>query len=339
MTFDERVRALAPLGYTERQTKFLVTVALHGGYCLRRHYALFASREYGQAVRDFMEELVWRGLARRLTFRADRGHVYHLQATSLYRAIGEKDNRNRRPAPPGQIARRLMLLDYVLLQRGVWLATEREKVRVFTAGFGVPETALPRRVYRPAPGSPAPATRRYFIHKLPIGLRASEPAVSFVCLVTDRRGRVFTEFVADHAALLNHLPSWRLVALAPRDVNGLPACKTIWETLMASSRRQRKVDAPTRLRHCMRMRQAADDNTMAGVSMDDIAEFRETVRWLGGRSRIDALYERWCQGGDAVLENAGDVPFLTARDLMPDGFSTHRLQHRYDRFDTVPEAG
>ena len=38
MTFDERVRALAPLGFSERQTRFLVTVALHSGFCLRRHY-------------------------------------------------------------------------------------------------------------------------------------------------------------------------------------------------------------------------------------------------------------------------------------------------------------
>lgn len=338
MTFEERVSALASLGYTERQTKFLVTVALHGGCCLRRHYALFASREYGQAVRDFMDDLVERGLARRMTFRADRGHVYHLHATSLYRAIGEKDNRNRRDAPPEQIARRLMLLDYILLQRGVWLATEREKVQVFTTQFGVPELALPRRIYRGSPGAPTPATRRYFVHKLPIALRASKPELSFVCLVTDRRGRVFTEFLADHAALLNHLPSWRLVALAPRDVNGLPACKTIWETLMASSRCRQTVDAATRLQHLMRVRQAADRNKMASVSMDDIRECHETVRWLGGRARIDALYDRWCQAGDAVLKNAGDVPFLTARNLTSDGLSIHRLRHRYDRFDTGPEA-
>jgi hypothetical protein len=162
--------------------------------------------------------------------------------------------------------------------------------------------------------------------------------VSFVCLVTDRRGRVFTEFLTDHAALLNHLPSWRLVALAPRDVNGLPACKTIWDTLMASTRCRRTVEASTRLQHFMRVRQAADRNQMASVSMDDIRECRETERWFGGREKVDALYGRWCQDGEAVLANAGDVPFLTTQDLTPEGLSTHRLQHRYDRFDTGPEA-
>ena len=38
MTFIERVQALAPLGFSDVQTRFLVTVALHSGFCLRRHY-------------------------------------------------------------------------------------------------------------------------------------------------------------------------------------------------------------------------------------------------------------------------------------------------------------
>ena len=58
MTFDERVRALEPLGFTPRQTRFLVTVALHSGYCLRRQYVAFAGLQYGKNVRDFLDELV-----------------------------------------------------------------------------------------------------------------------------------------------------------------------------------------------------------------------------------------------------------------------------------------
>ena len=80
MTFDDRVRALAPLGFNERQTRFLVTVALHSGFCLRRHYMTFASLKYGAGVRDFLDRLVVRKLATRFDFRRDRGHVYHLQA-------------------------------------------------------------------------------------------------------------------------------------------------------------------------------------------------------------------------------------------------------------------
>jgi len=52
MTFDERVRALESLGFSECQTRFLVTVALHSGFCLRRHYATFAGLKHGAGIRD-----------------------------------------------------------------------------------------------------------------------------------------------------------------------------------------------------------------------------------------------------------------------------------------------
>ena len=96
MTFEERVRGLEPLGFTPRQAKFVATVALHGGYCLRRHYATSASIGYGKNVRDFLEDLVQRQLAVRFTIRPDRGHLYHLHARPLYRLLGQEDNRNRR---------------------------------------------------------------------------------------------------------------------------------------------------------------------------------------------------------------------------------------------------
>ena len=63
MTFDERVAALTPLGFTPRQTRFLVTAAPHSGYCLRRQYLAFAGVRYGKNVCDFLEALVRRRLA------------------------------------------------------------------------------------------------------------------------------------------------------------------------------------------------------------------------------------------------------------------------------------
>ena len=135
MTFGERVEALEPLGFSHRQTEFLVTVALHSGFCLRRHYMAFAGLKYGAGVRDFLDRLVARGLARRSQFRADRGHVYHLHNTHIYAAINQDDNRNRRRTSPALIARKLMLLDYVLGEPNAdWYATEQDKVALFTTG-------------------------------------------------------------------------------------------------------------------------------------------------------------------------------------------------------------
>ena len=102
------------MGFTQRQARFLTLVALHSGYCLRRQYATFAAVSYGKNVRDFLDDLVAQQLARRVTFRPDRGHIYHLFCRSLYRAIQQQDNRNRRHASPALIARKLMLLDFVL---------------------------------------------------------------------------------------------------------------------------------------------------------------------------------------------------------------------------------
>src|SRR5689334_17295205 len=100
------------MSFTERQAQFLTLVGLHSGYCLRRQYATFTGIAYGKNVRDFLDDLVARQLARRLTFRRDRGHIYHLFSRSLYSAIQQQDNRNRRHASPALIARKLMLLDF-----------------------------------------------------------------------------------------------------------------------------------------------------------------------------------------------------------------------------------
>ena len=54
----------------------------------------------------------------------------------LYDAIGEPDNRNRKPAAMGAAVERVMLLDAVLASRDIeWLATERDKVAHFTTAL------------------------------------------------------------------------------------------------------------------------------------------------------------------------------------------------------------
>ena len=82
------------LGFTPRQVRFVTLVALHSGYCLRRQYAAFAGVECGQNVRDFFDRLVALHLARQITFRRDRGHIYHLFARSIYAALEPPDARS-----------------------------------------------------------------------------------------------------------------------------------------------------------------------------------------------------------------------------------------------------
>src|SRR5205085_6348999 len=114
-------------------------------------YQTFAGVSYGSVVRDFLDTLVTRGIASRFSYRRNRGHLYHLHKTSLYRALQQADNRNRRAVSPAQIARKLMLLDYVLAQPDAeWSATEDDKVTLFRDRFGIPLSDLPQRMYTAA---------------------------------------------------------------------------------------------------------------------------------------------------------------------------------------------
>jgi hypothetical protein len=333
MTFDERVRALAPLGFSERQTRFLVTVALHGGFCLRRQYMEFAGLQYGAGVRDFLDRLMARKLATRFDFRRDRGHVYHLHASALYDAIGQPDNRNRRTASAALIARKLMVLDYVLAHRHVdWFATEEDKVAFFTARYSVSPLDLPQRIYV-APRREMPPTTRYFIHKLPIFVHEDPPVVSFVWLVTEVFGDAFEQFIHDHVRLLSHLPRWRLVAVAPRHIPGLPACGPALERVVTAVGRPRPANecSPLSL-HFTRLDQI-ERNDFSRLTLDEIRAFQKT-RHQFKANEFEVLFRRWKVQGDAALVDRGAAGFLAAISEGRGAVLTEHLSLSYDRFGT-----
>ena len=64
MTWDERVKAIADHGFTERQAGFLVTVMLHSGVCLGRQlFRLRAGSRTGREGAGLLRKLVGRGYA------------------------------------------------------------------------------------------------------------------------------------------------------------------------------------------------------------------------------------------------------------------------------------
>lgn len=335
MTFDERVRALAPLGFSERQTRFLVTVALHSGFCLRRHYAAFAGLQAGAGVRSFLDRLVARGLARRSLFRPDRGHVYHVHHSGIYNAIGQDDNRNRRRTSPALVARKLMLLDYVLEKPSAeWYATEQDKVELFTTRFGVPTWDLPQRHYLGWDRAAIPlSTTRYFVHKLPICLSPVEPAVGFVFLVTDTSGQAFAQFLRDHRRLLSHIPAWRIAAVAPVHIPGLAACEGSFRQVTTECDPPFAVDEVDNLRSCFRLypRLANADDDLADVTVAHMNHFRETRKRLSPQGFED-LFQRWRHVGDAAFEDASAEALRTALADGRGALVTYRLPVRYDRF-------
>lgn len=207
MNFDDRVKAVAEFGFTERQASFLVTVMLHAGVCVPRQYASFAGTAYGHNVTKFFDKLVQRGYATVCGCLHNRAELYHVKHQALYRAIDQRHSRYRKPVPARQAIERLMRLDGIVLDSGLmWLGTEDEKV----AFFGLIAPSLPRERLPHITVSKGISQRvRLFPEDQPIGVTATGRAV-FTYVVSTGYIEEFRAFVQRHADLLQALPGWTL---------------------------------------------------------------------------------------------------------------------------------
>lgn len=333
MTFDERVQALTYLGCTPRQTRFLVTVALHSGFCLRRQFAAFAGIEYGKNVRHFLDRLVTRGLARRLQWEVNRGHVYHLRARPVYRALGQDDNRNRRATAPALVARKLMLLDFVLAQPAdEWVATEQDKVALCHERFDIELAHLPRRVYMPAqPRQELPA--RYFVDKLPLFLAGDPPTLHFVYLATEPRAQGFLRFLWDHRGVLVRVPRWAVVVVYPSGAVDLRPYRLVFDEFLGGSIGPTAAASTADLRWYFQTRRAVEQDNVPTVSTQLIERFHAARRRFAGAA-FESLYADWTRRGDEVLDARGalDLAAFHARGQ----FFTHELPFTYLQFGTLP---
>jgi hypothetical protein len=213
VNFDDRVKAVSDLGFTERQARFLVTVMLYTGVCVPRQYAAFAGTAYGHTVSRFFDKLVQRGYATACGCLHNRAELYHVRHLALYRAIDQPHSRYRRPVPAGQAIDRLMRLEAIVLQPELltWLATEEDKV-VF---FSLMAPSLPReRLPHVVVGKGAGRQLRLFPEDQPIGVTTTGRVV-FTYLVTAWGMEALRVFVQRHADLLRALPGWTLRLVLP----------------------------------------------------------------------------------------------------------------------------
>jgi hypothetical protein len=211
----ERVQAVMAFGFSEPQARFLLHVLLYSGVFLERQYRTFMGIAHGQKTHDFLANLVSRGYATAITPGAiHRGRLFHVQYKPLYEAIGEANNRHRRPASLGRFVERLMILDAVLGDTTHrWLGTERDKVAYFNErferDFGL---FFPKLTF----GHGTAKTVRYFPDKLPIGIARHDRRHVFLYLVTRRVPAEFRAFLARHADLLKSTDAWTIRVLVPR---------------------------------------------------------------------------------------------------------------------------
>lgn len=311
MTRQECIDALAPLGLTPRQAHFVATVARHSGYCLRRQYEASAGLAYGKNVRSFLETLVTRGLASRTMYVTNRGYLYHLHARSVYRALGQEDDRHRRYASPALIARRLMILDTVLGEpEAQWCATEAEKVTLCTGRFHVALADLPQAA---TPEEPVPGMRppRYFGHKLPLALAGTPPRVHLFYLATELGTRPFARFLGDHAGLLRALPAWTVVVVQPGHIVSTAHWETTFHDVIDATVWQAG-DAVRALQSHFVTRARLDGNQVSHLTSAERASY-EAARLRFASAALDAVYRTWISSGASHVDPAlvrGLVPRL-----------------------------
>jgi len=212
----ERLDAIAAFGFTERQARFLLNVLFHSGVFLERQYCSFAGIVHGQKSTDFIKTLVERRFATPITTgKLHRGRMFHVHYKPLWTAIGEPDNRFRKPTAQGRMIERVMLLDAVLdAPDFTWLGPSTDKRRYFMRHLG---DRLEMQDYPHLRFGDGPTRSvRDFPDKLPIGVPPSiEPHV-FVYLVTRPSPMDFRLFLLRHTALLRVMFRWNVRLLFPR---------------------------------------------------------------------------------------------------------------------------
>ena len=321
MTWEERVQAVKEHGLTERQAGFLVTVMLHAGVCLGRHYSAYARITQGQKARDFFRLLLDRGFVSARRCGHNTARLYHVHHKPLYQAIGDPDNRYRRPTTLPRAVERLMLLDGVLGMRELqWLATEHDKVAYFTLTHGIPRLVLPALVFRSATSE----TVRHFPHKLPIGLASDGRNHVFLYLATRPMPIDFRMYLEQHAELLRALPEWTVRVLFPRHLTSAKGrYQHAFREQVAMPLRQPLIDE---LRWLFEARRNS-------VTTDRTRLERATHAFAGPRFR--ALYRWWLERGDVVLDATISPVLADAVARRTGRLECHVLPHGYLRLSPL----
>jgi hypothetical protein len=214
----QREDALAAFGFTERQARFLAHVLVHSGVFVERQYCSFAGIVHGQKSTDFVKLLVERRYATPImTGPLHRGRMFHVHYKPVWSAIGEPDSRLRKPAAPGRLFERVMILDAVLEGRDfAWLGTAIDKRRHFMRYLGdrLPNTDYLHLTF----GDGEAKAVRYFPDKLPIGVQPHSHPHVLLYLVTNPSPMDFRLFLLRHMALLTVLHRWTIRFLVPRQL-------------------------------------------------------------------------------------------------------------------------
>jgi hypothetical protein len=327
MTDNDRATAIAELGFTPRQARFLVIVLRHSGVCLLRQYAAFAGIVHGQKTRAFFAKLINRRYATAYPCRHNRGRLYHLHHFPLYRAIEEPNSAYRRALPAGRVAERLMMLDTVLGSPALdWLTTAAEKVAYFTQ----PPRAVPVDVLPRVGPSGASSFDNAFPDRLPIGIEADGRAL-FVYLVLPAVRNDLRGFLRRHLMLLESLPLWTLRLVFPRAIgDASTACHAVVGEEFDTPLHPRTIEDVRW--YFEQLRATSDPNSRLGEQ-----RFLR-ARQAFDRPRFHALYSRWTKAGDHALEPLSSTRISEALATGAGRVESVVLPHSYEHLSPLVDV-
>lgn len=315
MTWEERVHAVEAHGFSERQASFLTALMLYSGVCMGRQYCAYQRIAYGQKMHDFFAGLLARGMATARPCGHNRARIYHVHHRPLYQAIGDPENRHRKPMALARAIERLMVLDAVLEDRQLtWLGTEADKVRHFTMVAPVARDELPAITFV---GKDA-ATTRYFTDKLPIGFRPDGRTTVFLYLMTRPSPVEFRAFLERHADLLRALPAWTIRVLVPSHLR-----KAIGTYRSAF---QEQLAMPLRSDTRDELHWYFDARAHSMSTRDE--RFRRCAEAFGP-PRFQVLHRVWQERGDRVVQATVSPALADAIDRGVGQLDCRVLTHRY----------
>lgn len=338
LTDEERLQAIQRFGYTEREAAFLRVAALHSGNFTLSQYCRFSGRAMGGTAATLAQKALAKGHAKISTY-CNNAKVYHLCSRPFYAAIGQADNRNRREHQPFTIKNRLLGLDFVLSHPNHrFLATEQDKVNYFRS-LGIEPSALPTKVYRD--GMRSGATKRYFVDKYPIFLRAQPGSlastVAAFCFVDEGIVTLsrFETYLKQYRLLFEALPGFELVYVAETNVLFPWAERLFWRFAASrDSAGKPAVDpAIARMLEHFEARSLYDSGCLESFDRAKLVRLRDEREEYSG-AEFSALYERWkLHGEHGVLEVLAPECAVDKRSATT--FSTYLIKEHYDLFGSL----
>jgi hypothetical protein len=284
--------ALKALGYTESEARFLYIVATHSGYFVARQFLAFTGAHWGKRTTLFWNKLHAKRHARTECFPKS-GTIYHLFSRRLYRQIDRENIRNRREHEIDFIARRIAMLDFVLLNQGYrYLETEPEKVSFFCDQLKIPNHFLPSKIYHGQRSSQP--TVRWFVDKFPMFLgKDASPTVATFTYIHGSEASL-TEFVhhlETYLPLFRELSEFRFLYLA-RDDSRFEKARELFDSLVTIPLGS---DVSADLARYFQIRKTWDLSRYTSLSETDLI-FRNNAKARFAGQRFEHLYRGWKVG-------------------------------------------